>query len=131
MGNATNYPCPACGYLVFGEPVGSYDICPICNWEDDPVQLQHPDLAGGANKVSLIEAQKNFVTLGAIEDRYRNDVRAPGAADIKDLKWRPWNPMQDSLAPGAIRTGKDYFDAMTPADDALSKDPNALYYWLR
>jgi len=34
---ASTYPCPCCGYLVFTEPPGSYDICSICFWEDDPV----------------------------------------------------------------------------------------------
>jgi hypothetical protein len=131
MSKDANYPCPACGYLVFSNPVGSYDICPICNWEDDPVQLQHPDLAGGANKVSLIEAQRNFMTLGAVEERHRSDVRAPGATDIKDLTWRPWDFAQDSPSTGAIASGKDYFDAMTSPDAALSKDQKALYYWLR
>jgi hypothetical protein len=131
MSKATRYPCPACGYLVFSQPAGSYQICPICNWEDDPVQLQHPDLAGGANTVSLIEAQRNVMTLGAVEARLRSDVRAPGPADIKDLTWRPWDFARDSLSPRAIQSGKDYFDAITPADDAVSKDQNALYYWLR
>jgi hypothetical protein len=111
--------------------VGSYDICPICGWEDDPVQLRHPDLAGGANKVSLIEAQRNFMTLGAIEDRYRGSVRTPRPTDIKDLKWRSWNSTQESLSKGVMQTGKDYFDAVTPADEALSEDQNALHYWLK
>lgn len=33
------YPCPCCGYLQFGEPPGSYEICAICFWGDDAVQL--------------------------------------------------------------------------------------------
>ena len=131
MEEATNYPCPACGYLVFSRPAGSYDICRICNWEDDPVQLQHPDLAGGANNVSLIEAQRNFIRLGAIENGRRSGVRAPKPTDVKDLKWRPWDFALDSPPTGTIQTGKEYFYATAPADDALSKDENALYYWLR
>jgi hypothetical protein len=131
MSGPTNYPCPACGYLVFEEPPGSYDICPICFWEDDVVQLHNPDLAGGANKVSLIEAQRNFSTLGAIEHRLLEHTRAPEPSDKKDPSWRPWNATRDVLCNAAIRTGTDYFDAVTPADEAFATNPAALYYWLR
>jgi hypothetical protein len=131
MNGPARYPCPACGHLVFAEPVGSYDICPICFWEDDPVQLQHPDLSGGANKVSLIQAQRNFASIGAVEPRLVPHVRRPEPTDTKDPRWRPWDAARDSLSDAVIRTGKDYFDAVTPADEALAADPAALYYWLR
>lgn len=48
--------CPVCGKTKVGE----YDICPICNWENDPIQLDHPDLSGGANHMSLKEAQTAY-----------------------------------------------------------------------
>lgn len=51
------YPCPCCGFLVFSEPPGSHEICDICGWEDDPVQLRFPGLRGGANACSLAECQ--------------------------------------------------------------------------
>lgn len=53
------YPCPCCDEPVF-EALGEYDICPNCNWEDDPVQSKKPDLAGGANKMSLNEAREAY-----------------------------------------------------------------------
>jgi hypothetical protein len=31
-------------------PPGSYEICPVCFWDDDLVQLRWPTYAGGANK---------------------------------------------------------------------------------
>ena len=40
LSSVEKLPCPCCGYLVFDEPVGSFDICPICDWEDDDVQLR-------------------------------------------------------------------------------------------
>ena len=49
--------CPVCGRTVF-EQVGKYEICEVCGWEDDPVQLANPDFAGGANKLSLNECIK-------------------------------------------------------------------------
>ncbi|MEU7782897.1 CPCC family cysteine-rich protein [Amycolatopsis sp. NPDC049159] len=41
------YPCPCRGHLVFGEPPGSYEICGVCFWEDDPVQLRCDRAQGG------------------------------------------------------------------------------------
>ncbi|MBW7905417.1 MAG: hypothetical protein LC135_02880 [Phycisphaerae bacterium] len=58
------YPCPCCGLLTLDEkPPGTYDICPTCGWEDDPVQYRQPDFAGGANELSLNEARARFERL--------------------------------------------------------------------
>lgn len=51
------YPCPCCGNKMISEP-GNYEICPVCDWEDDPVQLSDPDLLGGENILSLLNATK-------------------------------------------------------------------------
>ncbi|MFD3650628.1 CPCC family cysteine-rich protein [Streptomyces cyaneofuscatus] len=39
---------------------GSYEICPVCSWEDDGLRFHWPTMAGGANKVTRIEAQRNY-----------------------------------------------------------------------
>jgi hypothetical protein len=39
---------------------GTYEICSVCNWEDDPAQSADPDLAGGANAESLHAARTNW-----------------------------------------------------------------------
>ncbi|WP_306309234.1 CPCC family cysteine-rich protein [Xenorhabdus anantnagensis] len=31
------YPCSCCNNTPF-EFIGEYNICPICKWEDDPIQ---------------------------------------------------------------------------------------------
>lgn len=55
--NETSRPlCPVCGK----SHVEDYDICEICNWENDPVQFRKPDLAGGANSMSLNQARKAY-----------------------------------------------------------------------
>lgn len=51
--NSTEIKCPCCGKTYVGE----YDICSICNWENDPIQLKKPDFPGGANQMSLEEAR--------------------------------------------------------------------------
>ena len=61
--------CPCCGYYAFEhEPDGTYDICPVCFWEDDPVSLSDPGYKGGANGVSLIEARENYLKYRACPD---------------------------------------------------------------
>lgn len=52
--------CPVCGEHYFDEK-GAYEICPICGWEDDPVQRKDPDFRGGANKCSLNDARKEWM----------------------------------------------------------------------
>ncbi|MCA9278176.1 MAG: hypothetical protein KDA34_03615 [Phycisphaerales bacterium] len=55
----------------------SYDICPVCGWEDDPAQFVDPDLAGGANSVSLEVAWENFTRFGACDTAALEFVRKP------------------------------------------------------
>jgi hypothetical protein len=117
------YTCPVCGYLVFSEPAGSYDICPICFWEDDLVQLAFPDMAGGANKVFLIEAQNNFIKFGASEQRFKGNVRNASAGDNRDESWRPINIDKDIYLHWA--SGEDGKRWQVYKDDPSSR----LYYW--
>ena len=58
----TNYdlkPCPCCGALVI-TMLGEYEICDACDWEDDPIQSTELDYVGGANKISLNQARKEW-----------------------------------------------------------------------
>jgi len=50
-------PCPCCGNCTLSE-AGAYEVCPVCLWEDDPVQLSDPDYIGGANQCSLNQARE-------------------------------------------------------------------------
>ena len=54
------FKCPVCGQYVFKFGPGSYEICPICGWEDDKAQYEDPTLAGGANHLSLKEYKKQY-----------------------------------------------------------------------
>ena len=89
------FPCPCCGHLVFEEGPGSYDICPICNWEDDALQLQFAtSLAGGANRLSLINAQREFATKAARLSHKHPDAQFPSEMDPA---WRPIDPATDKF----------------------------------
>lgn len=116
----TEYPCPCCGYLVFDEPPGSYAICPICFWEDDHVQLRFPTLEGGANELSLIQSQKNYVEFGACEKRFQGDVRKPKKTDLRDPQWRMIDESNDRFEEPI-----NDIEEFTPYPD----DGTTLYYW--
>jgi hypothetical protein len=111
----TRYPCPCCGHLVFTDPPGSDDICLVCFWQDDLMQLRWPQLGGATNVASLETAQRNFARFGASEERFVRDVRAPTADEPLDPEWRP------------IRES-DPFES--PDDSApWPEDRTRLYYW--
>ena len=54
MPEPTPHKCPVCGEYEF-EDECSYDICPVCGWEDDDWFE-----GGGANEMSLEEAKEDF-----------------------------------------------------------------------
>lgn len=47
-----NYECACCGEMIL-EYYDHMEICPICGWQEDKVQEDDPDYAGGANELSL------------------------------------------------------------------------------
>lgn len=98
---------------------GSYEVCPICYWEDDPVQILDPWFKSGANGLSLVEAQRNYIELGAMEVRFLKYVRSPLTTEEQDPNWRPVSE-------------DDKVRARTPAalTDANHQDLRAWHYWL-
>jgi hypothetical protein len=116
---AARFTCPCCGFIVFEEPPGSYDTCPVCAWEDDLSQLRWPTVPGGANRVSLAEAQLNFMKLGR-SDPNRAPTRSPAASEQRDVEWRPLDLSIDRVeaSTGGHDMGETYDD-----------DRTAYYYW--
>ncbi|AWK12914.1 CPCC family cysteine-rich protein [Streptomyces spongiicola] len=107
-------PCPCCGHQMFGEH-WSYEICAVCYWEDDLVQLRWP-WSFGANAVCLVEAQRNYQRFGATEERVLKNVRPPAQDEPLDPGWRPIDPSRDSFEePGS--------------SGEWPEDPRALYWW--
>jgi hypothetical protein len=72
------YACVCCGFpTLTAHPPGTFEICPICFWEDDDAQFRDRQYTGGGNSVSLHEAQDNFTRFGAVSEAHREHVRAP------------------------------------------------------
>lgn len=60
LSNVFVFKCPVCGKYTFQSGPGSYEICPVCGWEDDKAQYKDPNLKGGANKLSLKEYKERY-----------------------------------------------------------------------
>ena len=87
------YTCPCCGYkTLVEEPPDTYEFCKICYGEDDGVQYRDHDFEGGANEVSIRQAQQNFKIYRASEEDCIAFVRKPNndsywkSLSIKDNK---------------------------------------------
>lgn len=75
--------CECCGHRTLLDLCpGSYEICPVCFWEDDLIQARDPDFAGGANRPSLSEARRNYEMIGACEERALPHVRRPADDEV-------------------------------------------------
>ena len=81
--------CECCGYKTLNEkPNGTYQICTICYWEDDPIQSAEPNYEGGANRVSLNQAKRNFSEFGACERDMIKNVNKIHKADVRNPKYK-------------------------------------------
>lgn len=59
-----------------------HDICPVCFWENDPIQNYDEKYIGGSNDISLFEAKANYQKFGAIKQEYIKCVRSPCLDEI-------------------------------------------------
>lgn len=60
LSRVLTFKCPVCGKYTFQSGPGSYEICPVCGWEDDKAQYKDPNLKGGANRLSLKEYKERY-----------------------------------------------------------------------
>jgi len=111
-----SYPCPSCGFLVFAEPPGSYNICGFCGSEDDHVQLAHPTTRAGVSGESLAESQIAVLKEMPLDAREHKGI-------LLDSLWRPLRDEELKVGPGAPRDGISVFHA------ACSEEPTCC--WLR
>lgn len=81
--------CDCCGYNTLNEkPNGTYQICTMCFWEDHPIQKDDPNYEGGANRISLNQAKKNFAEFGACERDMIKNVQKVHKSDIRNPKYK-------------------------------------------
>jgi hypothetical protein len=77
--------CPCCGCRTLPER-GSFDICPVCFWEDDGQDEHDADvIRGGPNgNLSLTQARANYLQYGACEKSMVDNVRAPRPEELPE-----------------------------------------------
>jgi hypothetical protein len=80
-------------------------------------------MAGGANKCSLIEGQRNFAAFGACESRLIPHTRPPLEGERRDSRWRPLDPRNDRHLRWQSRADHDLWQTVKNAD-------LPMYYWL-
>ena len=61
--------CPCCDHFTL-DARGQYEICPVCSWEDDGLDVDAPDARSGPNSMSLRDGRRNFERVGACEARH-------------------------------------------------------------
>src|SRR5438477_7521638 len=76
------YACPCCGYPTLSER-GGYDICKLCDWEDDGQDDPHAEeVWGGPNgRYSLAQARANFRRYLIMYDPTKPSTRIGGASN--------------------------------------------------
>jgi Cysteine-rich CPCC len=80
------FQCPCCEYYTLDEqPNNTFQLCPVCYWEDDGVQLNDPEYEGGANRVSLNQARINFKKNGVSELQFKRRVRLPFPMELSAM----------------------------------------------
>ena len=86
--DGVRYTCPCCGYPTLSER-GGYEICRLCDWEDDGQDDPDADkVYGGPNKgYSLTAARENFrkhLIMYAVNDnRYEGPVDSEKEKEAK------------------------------------------------
>lgn len=81
----SNTHCACCEIFDHEEEIGNtFLICPICDWEDDGVQLNNPDYEGGANTLSLNQAREMFNINQTYIDAHIIFMSKPSEFEVKN-----------------------------------------------
>jgi hypothetical protein len=76
--------CRCCGFDTIED---TYNICKVCQWQQDDVQEDNPWMAGGANKESLRQSQAKYIKL---ESSKAHNISIANKHYSRDRAWRPF-----------------------------------------
>lgn len=92
---AEKRPCPCCGnYTLCTESPGSYQLCPVCRWIDDPWSAEHPEEVGDYNEVALEAARRNYQIFGTCTEDTRSQGRPPEPEELPEIYLRINTPTE-------------------------------------
>ena len=74
------FQCPCCDHFTLGER-RSFEVCPICAWEDDGQDLDELDLVSTPNHITLPQGRSNFQSFGASDQSALGLVARPEERD--------------------------------------------------
>ena len=102
------HQCACCDHFTL-ENRGQYDICPVCFWEDDGLDVDQPDAHSGPNQMSLREGRHNFELVGACEARHTVHVlprpqRTRFRHEARSIAAPPAHPMTTVRIDGTLIT---------------------------
>jgi len=105
--SAPGLACPCCGCLTLPSH-GTFDICPVCFWEDDFTVDPDDDL--NPNNMTLREARANLAVWGAVEPRLVHWTRPPQPGEAPEgtpyLGQRPYERWPTTVTlPGDVGFG--------------------------
>lgn len=78
--------CPVCDYFTLPNR-GQYEICPICFWEDDGLDVDRLDVVSRPNHLTLREARANFHKIGACD--LKGQLHVVGEASRRRFRHAP------------------------------------------
>ena len=83
MAEELTYRCPCCSFLTLPYEA-SFEICPVCFWQDDGQDdSSAAEVWGGPNHdLSLAQARKNFEEFGASSRERLPHVRPPQPEEL-------------------------------------------------
>ena len=73
------YPCPCCGCYTYNVPAEEDCgfICPVCFWENDAFISSDSEPSDSNGGLTLRQAKKNYLRIGACRERLKQYVRSP------------------------------------------------------
>ena len=72
-GKNGKFKCPCCSWFTLNEQ-HSYDICPVCFWEDEYI-FHENDRSPANDGVSLAKGRENYKKFGAMDEKHVIHVR--------------------------------------------------------
>ena len=112
------YACECCGYRTLDDPPGgssgrTYQICPVCFWEDAHHSDEEWWCERFSNGLTLREAQRCFDKFHAAGRAFTDAVRPPLPEEARDPNWQTLDERDRAVKQGALDAIADAFNGVT------------------